>query len=302
MWEDIIMKARNRAIALLVAVFMVLTMMPVFSQEALAQELKEVNMCNGVVLCGENVTVDLTEYFAEDSVTASVYAYFPDDEYKDYFTERAPMLYSWKAPDMYEAGKQFYIVIYSAKTRIESEWITIKVDINDLDFTGKISDKTYTGKKLGINDFEIDLGPIYFTKSNFKVSYSNNLNVGKATVKLTSNVNDLHGSRTLNFNIRPKGATIKTPSRSKTWIKVKWKAQKSKMSKSRITGYQVQYSTYSNFANAKYKTVKGYTKTSKKITGLSRKTKYYVRVRTYMTVKGVKYYSNWSKTKAVKTK
>jgi hypothetical protein len=176
------------------------------------------------------------------------------------------------------------------------------MNANKLDFSEINFDRTYTGKKQYLKAFELDLGPVYFTNSHFKITYSNNLNVGKATAKLTANDSKVTGSKTIYFNIRPKGATIKSPSRSKKWIKVKWKAQKSKMSKSRISGYQVQYSTKSNFEDAKVKNVAGYKKTSKKITGLSRKTKYYVRVRTYMTVKGVKYYSSWSKTKAVKTK
>ena len=53
---------------------------------------------------------------------------------------------------------------------------------------------------------------------------------------------------------------------------------------------------------AKLKTVSGYKKTSWKVTGLSGKRKYYVQVRTYKTVSGVKYYSAWSSTKSVKTK
>lgn len=41
---------------------------------------------------------------------------------------------------------------------------------------------------------------------------------------------------------------------------------------------------------------------TKKLTGLKAKTKYYVTVRTYKTVKGVKYYSAWSEVRTVKTK
>lgn len=43
-------------------------------------------------------------------------------------------------------------------------------------------------------------------------------------------------------------------------------------------------------------------KTSKSITGLKAKKKYYVRMRTYKTVKGKKYYSDWSKVKGVRMK
>lgn len=294
------MKAHKRVIAMLVSVFMVLAMIPMLSQEALAQE---VNMYGGVVCCGDILTIDTTKYLAEDSA-ASVYAYYPTDEYKVNLTRSGSgsTIYSYEVPDMYSLGEQFYIVIENSKSRVESEMLTIKMNANKLDFSEINFDRTYTGKKQYLKSFELDLGPVYFNNSHFKITYSNNLNVGKATAKLTANDSKVTGSKTIYFNIRPKGATIKSPSRSKKWIKVKWKAQKSKMSKSRISGYQVQYSTKSNFEDAKVKNVAGYKKTSKKITGLSRKTKYYVRVRTYMTVKGVKYYSSWSKTKAVKTK
>lgn len=77
-----------------------------------------------------------------------------------------------------------------------------------------------------------------------------------------------------------------------------------------VTGYQVQYSTASNFKGAKTITKKN-TKTKAKtysttVKNLSGAKKYYVRVRTYKTVKvgkkKVTYYSNWSAVKAVTTK
>ena len=68
-------------------------------------------------------------------------------------------------------------------------------------------------------------------------------------------------------------------------------------------GYQVQVAKNKKFTSGKKtKTVKGYSKTSVKVTGLKAKTKYYVRVRTYMKVSGSTYYSNWSGVKSVKVK
>ena len=54
--------------------------------------------------------------------------------------------------------------------------------------------------------------------------------------------------------------------------------------------------------NKKTVTVKGYSKTSKKVTKLKGGKKYYVKIRTYKTVGGKKFYSSWSKVKTVKTK
>ncbi|MBR2590125.1 MAG: fibronectin type III domain-containing protein [Clostridia bacterium] len=76
---------------------------------------------------------------------------------------------------------------------------------------------------------------------------------------------------------------------------VSWKKQTKN-----TTGYQIQYSTKSNFKNNKNKSVKN--KTSLTISGLKGKTKYYVRVRTYRTFGGKNYYSAWSKAKSVTTK
>jgi len=54
--------------------------------------------------------------------------------------------------------------------------------------------------------------------------------------------------------------------------------------------------------NRKTMTVMGYKKVSKKIRKLKGGKKYYVRIRTYKTVNGTKYYSRWSKIKATETK
>ena len=79
---------------------------------------------------------------------------------------------------------------------------------------------------------------------------------------------------------------------------VKWKK------KTKITGYQIQYSTSSKFSMKNTKTVKiKKAKTaSKKITDLKSSKKYYVRIRTYTIVKKKKSYSSWSKKKNVTTK
>ena len=54
------------------------------------------------------------------------------------------------------------------------------------------------------------------------------------------------------------------------------------MAKARITGYQIQLATDGNFTkNKRTKTVKGYRNTSKKVTNLKAKKKYYIRIRTY---------------------
>ena len=102
---------------------------------------------------------------------------------------------------------------------------------------------------------------------DYVVSYRNNKNVGKATVVITG-----------------KGLYIDYAA------------------KGHATGYEIQYATNSSFSGAK-KTVITSNKTDKvTVSKLSGNKKYYVRVRTYTTVNGIKYYGAWSAVKTVTTK
>ena len=79
-------------------------------------------------------------------------------------------------------------------------------------------------------------------------------------------------------------------------VTVKWKK------KSKITGYQIQYSTDSKFKkNKKSIKIKKAKTTSKKISNLKESKKYYFRIRTYKSSNKKTRYSKWSKVKSVKT-
>ncbi len=85
-------------------------------------------------------------------------------------------------------------------------------------------------------------------------------------------------------------------------ITVKWKKQSAKIADSHIMGYQVQLATNKKFTKGKKTlSIKGYRKTSRKISGLMKNKKYYVRIRTYQTIKGIRLCSPWSKTRAIRT-
>ena len=66
-------------------------------------------------------------------------------------------------------------------------------------------------------------------------------------------------------------------------------------------GYEIQYSLKKNFKSAKTNKL-GAKKTSLTVKRLKAGKKYYVRMRTYKTINGVKRYSEWSKVKTVKVK
>ena len=71
----------------------------------------------------------------------------------------------------------------------------------------------------------------------------------------------------------------------------------------KATGYQVMVATDSKFtANKKSVNIKSNKTLTTKVKGLKAKKQYYVRVRSYKTISGEKYYGNWSTTVKMKTK
>lgn len=139
-------------------------------------------------------------------------------------------------------------------------------------------------------------------KSEYTVKYdSGRKNVGqyKATITFKGKYS---GTYCKTFRILPKGTKLKKVSAGKKSFTAKWSRQKTQ-----TTGYQVQYSQKKNFKSGAKTVTIGKTKTTaKKVTGLKKKKTYYVRVRTYKTVKisGKKanVVSAWSSAKKVKTK
>ena len=177
--------------------------------------------------------------------------------------------------------------VLSTKTIYRAK--TVKLSVTSYTYNGKAK-----APKLIIKDSK---GKVISSKNYTVTKSKGRKNVGKYTYKITFK-NQYKGTKTLTFKINPKATTIKKPTAAKKAFTVKW----SKISK-QATGYQIMYATNSKFTkNKKTVTVKSYKTTSKKITGLKSKKTYYVKVRTYKTVNGVKYYSAWSKVKTVKTK
>jgi hypothetical protein len=121
-------------------------------------------------------------------------------------------------------------------------------------------------------------------------------NVGKYAITVTFN-GDYEGSKTVYYTIKPaKPSFSKLTAQSKA-LKVEWKKQTAQ-----VTGFQIQYSTSSGFGSAKTITVSKNSTTAYTIKSLSAKKKYYVRIRTYKTVDGKNYYSDWCAAKNTTTK
>ncbi|MVX27621.1 hypothetical protein GQF29_06295 [Coprobacillus cateniformis] len=170
---------------------------------------------------------------------------------------------------------------------------SIKLKATSLTYNGKVRTpkvivKDRTGKTLVKN-------------TDYTVSYAKGRKyVGKYAVKITFK-GKYSGTKMLYFTIKPKATSISSLTAGSKKFTVKWKKQATQ-----TTGYQVQYSASSKFSKAKTVTVGKNTTVSKKISKLSGKKKYYVRVRTYKTVKingkSIRIYSGWSKAKTVTTK
>ena len=158
-----------------------------------------------------------------------------------------------------------------------------------------ISNKSYTGKNITQSITVKYNGKTLKNGTDYTVSYSNNKNIGTATVKIAGK-GSYTGTITKTFKINPAKQEIqKLTAKSKAFF-VDW-AQKGS-----ATGYEIQYATNSKFTSAKKVTITNKKTDKTTVSKLSGKKKYYVRVRSYTTVKGTKYYGAWSSVKNVTTK
>lgn len=161
--------------------------------------------------------------------------------------------------------------VYNGKTRKPSVKVT---DSQGNRISSSYYSVTYSGKCKSVGKYKVTV--------KFKGSYS--------------------GQKVLTFQIVPKGTTLKSVTGKKKSLYVKWSKNKTQ-----TTGYQIQYSTNATFtgSNVKSVTVKNST-TAKTLSKLSAKKRYYVRIRTYKSLKyegkTIKLYSSWSKAKNAVTR
>ena len=159
-----------------------------------------------------------------------------------------------------------------------------------------VKDQTWTGSTLKPTVTVKYNGATLVKGTDYTVSYKNNTKVGIATATIEG-IGNYSGSKSITFKINPKGTTLSKVTPGKKKLTVTWKKQTKQ-----VSGYQIQYGTKKDFSNAKKLTVKGAKTVKATLKSLKAKKYYYVRIRTYKTVSGKKYYSSWSKYKKVKTK
>ena len=203
-----------------------------------------------------------------------------------------------------------YTVSYSNNTKVGTAKVTITGKGNYTGSVSKtysiknnfkkatvsgISTKAFTGKNITQSITVKYNGKTLKKGTDYTVSYSSNKKIGTATVKIAGK-GSYTGTITKTFKINPAKQEIqKLTAKSKAFF-VDW-AQKGS-----ATGYEIQYATNSKFTSSKKVTITNNKTDTKTISKLSGKKKYYVRVRSYTTVKGTKYYGAWSSVKNVTTK
>ena len=203
-----------------------------------------------------------------------------------------------------------YTVSYSNNTKVGTAKVTITGKGNYTGSVSKtysiknnfkkatvsgISTKAFTGKNITQSITVKYNGKTLKNGTDYTVSYSNNKKIGTATVKIAGK-GSYTGTVTKTFKINPAKQEIqKLTAKSKAFF-VDW-AQKGS-----ATGYEIQYATNSKFTSAKKVTITNKKTDKTTVSKLSGKKKYYVRVRSYTTVKGTKYYGAWSSVKNVTTK
>lgn len=191
-----------------------------------------------------------------------------------------------------------------------SKTFTIKKANNKLTVTTSYT-KTASGKAQSFKlNAKATGGKLTYKSNNSKVKVDSTGKVtiaknysGKAVITVTAGDNNYKSvSKNINILVKPAATTLKnvkntTPKNaSKGRLTVTWNKL------SYVTGYQLQYSTTSNFKSGTNKllTVKGSSNVSRTLTGLVKGKTYYVRIRTYKTIAGSNRFSAWSSAKSRK--
>ncbi len=171
--------------------------------------------------------------------------------------------------------------IYAAKT--------IKLSKTEFVYTGSTIKPT-----LVIKDSKgKTISSSYYTVSGTRSTK----NIGSYKIKITFKGN-YSGDKTLSYTVEPKNVTsLALKSSKKKELTVSWKKDSS------VSGYEVLYATNSKFTSGKKTvTIKSANTNKTTIKKLSSKKTYYVKVRSYKTVSGKKYYSAYTSYKKLKIK
>lgn len=166
--------------------------------------------------------------------------------------------------------------------------VVTKTDINSATLA-KIKNQPHTTRKIR-PEVKLTYNGVQLTEGkDYALSYKNNKKTGKAEVTIHGTGN-FTGSRKAYFYIVPAKTTLKSVSSpAKGKIKVRWK-------KVRLTtGYEIQICRNKKFKKSVKKILVKKAKRVKKVVKVKTKKTFYVRVRAYKTIDGVRRYGAYSK-------
>lgn len=210
-------------------------------------------------------------------------------------------------------SNQYYSVSYKNNKNVGTATVTITgkgiyknykttktFKINPKKFTKVTTNAntySYTGKSVKPK-VSVYVGKTKISNSYYTLSYKNNVKVGTATVTVTGKGKYANYKSSKTFKIVPKKQVITSLStKSKTGYFYCIHTYDASAS-----GYQAQVSTSKSFKSIATQLYMDNNYTSWYSYNLKSKKTYYVRVRSYITINGTKYYGAWSTVKSIKTR
>lgn len=175
--------------------------------------------------------------------------------------------------------------------------ITVKRgDISNSPFTQSLTVCTYSGKPI-TPEVKVRFDSAELIQDvDYTVSYRNNIDVGTSVIVVTG-IDRYIGSFASVFTILPVETSIVGLSADSQSIAVQWKKQTTQ-----VSGYHIQYSKSPSFAYVSGELIVPDCRMgSETIRNLEEDTAYFIRIRTYQTVNGEKFFSGWSKAKRIST-
>ena len=117
----------------------------------------------------------------------------------------------------------------------------------------------------------------------------------KITIRSSATAGYNAATKSITVTVSPAGTSLTTAKNlSGRKAQIIWKKNRY------VSGYEIQYSVNKNFRSGSKKTVSRASTTKYTLTKLQKNKTYYVRIRTYKKSGAKKYYSSWSKVKAVR--
>ena len=202
---------------------------------------------------------------------------------------------------------KFNVFCYNVQPGISIDYATGKsmlsaltpdpVDIGKLSASLSKTKYVYSGRALKPKVTIKDGGTTLKEGVDYSLTYEDNKYVGSASA-LIKGLGNYSGEKTLTYKIVPKTPSIASVTPGKKALRVKWRRVLTENA-----GYQIEYARNRSFTKSKKRiTHISYKVSTRKITRLARKKKYYIRMRSYKKVAGSTYYGNWCTVKAAKTK